>query len=70
MIVKIVKVIPEVREGLDEGAPARHNLDSSSGQEVEGRKALEDPDGVVGAQPVTALVSRILFMRSAAADTT
>jgi hypothetical protein len=48
--VVIVEIVAEQREGLDERAPARHDLGASTRQKVEGRKALEHPDRIVGAQ--------------------
>ena len=44
------QVEAEEREGLDEGAAAQHDLGPAVGDGVDGGEALEDPDGVIGAQ--------------------
>jgi hypothetical protein len=49
-LVVVLEVVAEEREGLDERAPAGHDLGAAAGQQVDGRELLEDANGVVGAQ--------------------
>jgi hypothetical protein len=48
--VVILEIMAEEPEGLDEGASARHDLGASAREEIKSGKALEDPDGIIGAQ--------------------
>ncbi len=49
-LLVLVQLESEEREGLDERPAAEDHLGASVRECVEGREALEDPDGIVGAQ--------------------
>ena len=68
--VVVVQVVAEERERLDERAAAGHDLGAPAREQVERGEVLEHAHRVVRAQHRTALVSRIRFVRAAAAPST
>ena len=64
------EVVAEKRKGLDERAAAGHDLRAPAGQQVDVANSSKTRTGSSELRTVTALVSRMRFVRAAAAAST